>query len=139
MDNEDSDNKTQSKKQAQKKKCKKSRAKKKNTKDQAEILMQASPEVRQQHERFVTGRVKEHHRTGGKEFRGKTPRKKNCTRSHSTRMQLRALKDIRHYQQSSDLLLQNYHSNAWLQILLKTPVKSMTLSSKVLNIGHFKP
>ena len=42
----------------------------------------------------------------GKRFRGKTPRKINRPQSRSTRMQSRALKEIRHYQQSSDLLFQ---------------------------------
>eukprot|EP00957_Ditylum_brightwellii_P028188 2128850-Ditylum_brightwellii.AAC.1 len=62
--NEDSDNKTPSKKQAQKEKRKKLRAKKRPTKQQDEIPMQASPEVRQQHERFVPSRGKGHHRAG---------------------------------------------------------------------------
>eukprot|EP00957_Ditylum_brightwellii_P157680 12001921-Ditylum_brightwellii.AAC.1 len=75
VNNGDSDNKTQSKKQSQKKNPKKSSTKKGTTKQQDEIPMQASPEVRQQHERFVPGRSKGHHRTGGKEFSGKTPRK----------------------------------------------------------------
>eukprot|EP00957_Ditylum_brightwellii_P122640 9352734-Ditylum_brightwellii.AAC.1 len=70
--------------------------------------MQASPEVRQQHERFIPARGKgiSYHRTGGKEFCGKIPRKNNHPRSHRTRKQLSALKEIRHYQQLSDLLLQ---------------------------------
>ena len=108
VDNEDSDNQTQSKKQARKKKHKKSSTKKGTTTQQNEIPMQASPEVRQQHKMFVPGRGKglSYHRTGGKESHGKAPRKKNCPRSRSTRMQSRALKEISHYQQSSDLLLQ---------------------------------
>eukprot|EP00957_Ditylum_brightwellii_P115512 8810765-Ditylum_brightwellii.AAC.1 len=48
--NKDSGNKTQSKKQAQKKKCQKSSAKKGTTQQQNKVDMQASPEVRQQHE-----------------------------------------------------------------------------------------
>eukprot|EP00957_Ditylum_brightwellii_P178649 13607514-Ditylum_brightwellii.AAC.1 len=74
MGNEDSDNKTQSKKQARKKKPKKSSTKKGTTKKQNDIPMQASPEVRQQHERFVQARGKGHHRAGSKEFHGKIPR-----------------------------------------------------------------
>eukprot|EP00957_Ditylum_brightwellii_P155726 11856026-Ditylum_brightwellii.AAC.1 len=68
--------------------------------------MQASPEVRQRYERFIPGRGKGPHKAGGKEFCEKTPRKNNRPRSRSTRMQARALKEIIHYQQSSDLLLQ---------------------------------
>eukprot|EP00957_Ditylum_brightwellii_P126825 9667572-Ditylum_brightwellii.AAC.1 len=90
--------------------------------------MQASPEVRQQHEKFVPGRGKGHHRIGGKELCGKTPRNNNHPRSRSTRMQSRALKEIRHYQQSSNLLLQNYHSSAWFKQLLRTSVKRVALN-----------
>eukprot|EP00957_Ditylum_brightwellii_P036334 2751427-Ditylum_brightwellii.AAC.1 len=68
--------------------------------------MQPSPEVKRQHEMFIPGKGKGLHKAGGKEFCGKTPRKFNCPRSRSTRMQSKALKEIRHCQQSSDLLLQ---------------------------------
>eukprot|EP00957_Ditylum_brightwellii_P009935 749311-Ditylum_brightwellii.AAC.1 len=54
--NEDSDNKTQSKKWAWKKKSKKSIAKKGTTQQQNNVAMQASQEVRQHNERFVSGR-----------------------------------------------------------------------------------
>ena len=71
---------------------------KQSTKPTDDNPMQPSPEVREQHEMFIPGK--------GKGFRRKTPRKLNRPRSRSTRMQSRALKEIRHHQQSSDLLLQ---------------------------------
>ena len=65
-----------------------SRKKKQPTKQTDDIPMQPSPAVREQHETFIPGK--------GKGFRGKTPRKFNRPRSRSTRMQSRALKEIRH-------------------------------------------
>ena len=72
--------------------------KKQRTKKTNDIPMQPSPEVRKPHEVFMGGK--------GKQFRGKTPRKFHRPQSRSTRKKSRALKEIRHYQQSSDLLLQ---------------------------------
>eukprot|EP00957_Ditylum_brightwellii_P019941 1505051-Ditylum_brightwellii.AAC.1 len=77
MDNEDNDNKTQSKKQTWKEKPQKSSAKKGTTQQQNKAAMQASPEVRQLHETFVSGRGKglSYHRMKGKESHGQIPRK----------------------------------------------------------------
>eukprot|EP00957_Ditylum_brightwellii_P097805 7447749-Ditylum_brightwellii.AAC.1 len=98
-------NKTKRKKQRQQKQGKKSRKNKQPTKQTDDIPTQASPEVKWQHEKFIPGKGKRLHKVGGEEFHEKTPRKFNCPRRHSTRMQSRALKENRHYQQSSDLLL----------------------------------
>ena len=73
--------------------------KKEHNKESNDIPMQPSPAVRQRNEKFTP-------HFGGKEFRGKTPRKQFTPRKHSRRKQSIALKEIRQYQKSTDLLLQ---------------------------------
>eukprot|EP00957_Ditylum_brightwellii_P010696 810237-Ditylum_brightwellii.AAC.1 len=94
--------------------------------------MQASPEVRQQHERFVSARGKglSHHRAGDKESHGKHQEKtitqqvieQECKQEPS-----RKLNTI-----NSHLIFcsKNYYSNAWLEKLLKISANSVALNSK---------
>ncbi len=98
-DNGENHNKKQRQRRKQKKKNKMSINKKEHNKESNDIPMQPSPAVRQRNEKFIP-------HFGSKEFRGKTPRKQFTPRKHSRRKQSIALKEIRQYQKSTDLLLQ---------------------------------
>ena len=88
--------------------------------------MQASPEVRQQHKRFVPAKGKGHHRTGGKEFCGNTKKKSSQEVVAQERKQepSRKLDTINSH---LTFCSKNYHSSVWFEKLLKTSVKNKAM------------